>query len=182
MSYLDPPRFHFFGTFMVTPSTVNNATENYPVNVTYNDNQPSAQNPNSVFWYPEGTAFFTLPACSVTSAVGAKKPAGGDALVGAQLTVVAWGGPPAADGRISDIDPDMQVRSLLVGVRIAGTLKGATAPGLAGPGRPAGPPATPPAVRAPPPRGGVPTPATRRGAPAPALTGTMRPANIIDLW
>jgi len=143
MSYLDPPRFHFFGTCMVTPSTVNNATENYPVNVTYNDNQPSAQNPNSVFWYPEGTAYFTLPGCSVTSAVGAKAAAAGDALVGAQLTVVAWGGPPAADGRISDIDPDMQVRSLLVGVRIAVTLPGASAP---------------------------------------ALTGTMRPANIIDLW
>lgn len=143
MSYLDPPRFHFFGTFLASPSTVNNATENYALDAVYNNNPPSAFNPTSTFWYPPGTAFFTMPQASVKSAVDSKGTVSGDGIVGAQITNIPHGGPPAQLGRISDIDPDMQVRSLVVGMRIGIVLAGSTAP---------------------------------------ALAGTMRPANIIDLW
>lgn len=144
MSYLDPPRFSFFGTFTATPSTVNNATENYPLTAVYNNNPPSAFNPTSTFWYPQGTAFFMFPSAAVGGAVGTTGPVtSGDAIVGATVQNIDWGGPPAQFGRISDIDPDMQVRSLLVGVRIGIVLAGANTP---------------------------------------ALSGTMRPANIIDLW
>ena len=136
MSYLDPPRFHFFGQFLASPSTVNNATENYPLDAVYNNNPPSAFNPTSVFWYPPGTAFFTMPKASVTGALGAKGPMPSDAIVGAEILNIAWGGPPAQLGRIADIDPDMQVRSLVVGVRIGIVLAGTTSPALSGTMRP----------------------------------------------
>lgn len=54
MSYLDTPRFHFLGKFFANPSTINNATENYNPAEVYNNNPPSAANPNSV--EPDGTS------------------------------------------------------------------------------------------------------------------------------
>jgi hypothetical protein len=154
MSYLDTPRFHFFGNFFANPSTINNATENYSLTEVYNNNPPSAANPNSVWWNQQGQAFFEIPgpagqiqpppSCTVTGALDENgDPVTNDPLLGVPFVSVINGGPPAQWGRIVDLDPDFQMRSMIVGLRIQVTLPGATAP---------------------------------------ALTGTVQPMTIIDIW
>jgi hypothetical protein len=152
LSYLDTPRFSFFGNFFANPSTINNATENYALDEQYNNNPPSAANPNSVWWNPQGQAFFEIPgpsgqiqpapSCSVTGAMSADGGnAPNDPVVGAAITSVVWGGPPAQYGRLVDLDPDMQARSMVVGLRLQISINGQA-----------------------------------------ALSGTVLPMNIIDIW
>src|SRR5688572_12103213 len=152
MSYLDAPRFHFYGNFFANPSTINNATENYSLAEVYNNRPPSSVNPNSVWWNPMGQAFFRIPgattnqftpSCTVSGAVDANGPVTSDPLLGATFESVIAGGPPAQWGRLADLDPDQQVRSMIVGLNIQVTLA---------------------------------------GADAPALTGTVLPMTIIDIW
>jgi hypothetical protein len=122
MSYLDPPRLHFAGQFWTNPSTINNATENYDPSEVYNNNPPSDTNPNSVWWNQMGQAFFKIPSGTVTSAVAkdgqALLASGDDPIVGATLENVLQGSPMAQFGKLVDLDPDQQGRSLVVGVSI----------------------------------------------------------------
>jgi hypothetical protein len=144
MSYLDTPRFSFYGTFFANPSTINNATESYSLDAKYNNLPPSGANPTSVFWNPQGQAFFEIPgppttvpmaSCNVTGAVDAHgNSAPSDGVVGATVGNIPFGGPPAQYGRLVDLDPDMQMRSMIVAMRmqisIGGTavLSGTVAP------------------------------------------------------
>lgn len=137
MSYLDAPRFHFFGNFFANPSTINNATENYSLTEQYNSRPPSSVNPNSVWWNPMGQAFFRIPGangqpCTVTGAVDANGPVTSDPLLGASFVSIIAGGPPAQWGRLADLDPDQQTRSMIVGLNMQLMLPGATAPALTG--------------------------------------------------
>lgn len=121
MSYLDTPRIHFAGQFFTDPSTINNATENYNLKEVYNNNPPSPSNPNSVWWNQYGQAFFKIqPGTQVTSAfdeTGQQCP--NDPAVGAQIVSVIAGGPPTPQyGRLVDLDPDQQSRSMIVGLRL----------------------------------------------------------------
>ena len=120
MSYLDPPRFSFSGTFMSNPSTINNATENYEPGVQYNNNPPGPLNPQSVWWNPTGWAFFTVPSATVTSACAelGTTITSGDPIIGAQIVSVPTGVTPGHQGRLVDLDPDQQSRSMIVGMAL----------------------------------------------------------------
>lgn len=125
MSYLDTPRIHFAGQFFTDPSTINNATENYNLDEVYNNNPPSPSNPNSVWWNQYGQAFFKIqPGTTVTSAFNeAGQQATNDPVVGAQIVSVIAGGPPTPQyGRLVDLDPDQQSRSMIVGLRLQLTI------------------------------------------------------------
>lgn len=127
MSYLDPPRLHFAGQFFTNPSTINNATENYNPSEVYNNEPPSDVNPNSVWWNKNGQAFFKIPSASVMAAVASGDQAvtdGADPIIGAQIVSVITppGGPSPQYGRLVDLDPDQQARSMIVGLRLQLTL------------------------------------------------------------
>jgi hypothetical protein len=121
MSYLDPPRFSFAGTFQATPSTINNSTENYPAGVKYNNDPASPQNPTSVWWNPGGWAFFEVLSGTVNGAcldLGANITSG-DAIIGANVVSIPAGTvQPYHQGRLVDLDPDQQGRSLVVGMQL----------------------------------------------------------------
>lgn len=120
MSYLDPPRFSFAGTFTATPATINNSTENYPLGTQYNNRPPSAVNPQSVWWNPTGWSFFTVPSATVNCAwLEYGSPIlGGDTLVGASIVSIPTGEAPSHQARLVDIDPDQQARSMIVGMAL----------------------------------------------------------------
>lgn len=125
MSYLDTPRIHFAGQFFTDPSTINNATENYNLTEVYNNNPPSPSNPNSVWWNQYGQAFFKIqPGSKVTSAFDKTgQQAQQDSVVNAQIVSVIAGGPPTPQyGRLVDLDPDQQSRSMIVGLRLQLTI------------------------------------------------------------
>ncbi len=123
MSYLDPPRFHFTGQFFTDPSTINNATENYSLTIKYNNNPPSDTNPNSVWWNPNGQAFFRVENTSVTAScthLGTIVTSSAqDSIIGAKIVSIITGGPPTPQyGRLVDLDPDQQARSMIVGLAL----------------------------------------------------------------
>jgi len=127
MSYLDPPNLHFHGQFWTDPSTINNATENYALQEVYNNEPPSDTNPNSVWWNKNGQHFFKLLSCTVNSASNQNDQlmlsSGDDSIVGAELSSVIGGaGPPAQWGRLVDLDPDQQARSMIVGLNLQLTI------------------------------------------------------------
>lgn len=136
MSYLDPPRFSFAGTFTANPSTINNATENYSLSEVYNNNPPGPLNPNSVWWNPIGWAFFTIPSATINSAVmnlGTTITAD-DTLVGGQVVSVPTGVAPGHQGRLVDLDPDQQSRSMIIGMQLRiSTTDGASVTGTVAP-------------------------------------------------
>ncbi len=120
MSYLDAPRFHFLGKFFANPSTINNATENYNPAEVYNNNPPSAANPNSVWWNQMGQAFFKPISGSVQSAImqdGTVLQKGADPFIGAAITA-RFQGALNQYGKLVDLDPDQQARSMVVGMSI----------------------------------------------------------------
>lgn len=141
MSYLDPPRMHFAGQFWTNPSTINNATENYDPDEVYNNEPPSDVNPNSVWWNKDGQAFFKIPSATVSAAVDSEdQPVSGsaDPIIGAQIVSVIAppGGPSPQYGRLVDLDPDQQARSMIVGLRVQLTIPSEPNVSLAGTIRP----------------------------------------------
>ena len=124
MSYLDTPRFHFRGQFFANPSTINNSITNFDTTVVYNNNPPSATNPTSVFWNPNGAHFFKILPSPVGVTIGPDgtefTTSSADPLVGA--TIQSLSDPLWA--RIVDLDPDQQSISQVYGLKIQ----------LAGPG------------------------------------------------
>jgi len=138
MSYLDAPRFHFRGTFFANPPTINNSTENFAPEATFNNRPPSASNPNSEWWNPDGAAFFKFPRIRVTAAAGLHghyDP--DDPLVGASIVSIPYKGQgPSIYGRLNDLDPDQQGRTLMTGLVIQLTLAGGGSPALTGNVRP----------------------------------------------
>jgi len=120
MSYLDTPRFHFLGKFFANPSTINNATENYNPAEVYNNNPPSAANPNSVWWNQMGQAFFRPVSGTVQSAImqdGTVLQSGADPFIGATIAA-RFQGALNQYGKLVDLDPDQQARSMVVGMSI----------------------------------------------------------------
>jgi len=120
MSYLDPPRFHFLGQFFANPSTINNATENYNPAEVYNNNPPGPANPNSVWWNQMGQAFFKPVSGTVQSAIlqnGTILQSGADPFIGAAIAV-KFQGALNQYGKLVDLDPDQQARSMIVGMSI----------------------------------------------------------------
>jgi hypothetical protein len=128
MSYMDPPRIHFSGSFWTDPSTINNATENYSLTIPYNNNPPSDTNPNSVWWNQFGKAYFKIPGATVTAAMTPNykllTSSADDVVIGAQLVSVPTGAGNPQYGRLVDLDPDQQSRSMIVGLKVQLTLAG----------------------------------------------------------
>jgi len=126
MSYLDSPRFHFRGQFFADPSTINNSITNFDTTVVYNNRPPSATNPTSVFWNPNGTHFFKILPSVVGVAIGPDgtefTTSSADPLVGA--TIQSLSDPLWA--RVVDLDPDQQGISQIYGLKIQLTGPGFT--------------------------------------------------------
>lgn len=114
MSYLDLPRFHLFGTFFATPSTINNVTQNYDPD-TRLINKPGLM-PGVVGWNPTGQALFKVDV-AVKSAAGADGTpvTSGDTLLGATLTSILEG---RTNGKIVDLDPDQQNITQVFGLTV----------------------------------------------------------------
>ena len=115
MSYLDPPRIHFFGKYFANPSTINNTLSNF-----------SLQPPLNLSWNPDGSAFFRFLDCQVTKAVGSDGtvlPAGASDPI-TQATVTTPQNPPTKVAKIVDLDPDQQSITQLFGVVVTLALPG----------------------------------------------------------
>jgi hypothetical protein len=126
VSYLSRSRFHFAGTYLADPCTVNNL----PVNVAgadvaepdaiaaFRDRAWVVTNPDGTggtgLWNPNGSHAFGFRNVTVRSAVGADGgPVTGDPVVG--LTLATPGRPPA---KLVDLDPDQQMASMIFGLGV----------------------------------------------------------------
>jgi hypothetical protein len=121
MSYLHTPRLIFSGDFMANVSTANNDVTHYN-NQTF---QPAYQQRGEIgppatngWWNPEGTAAFEFRNCSVkkitlrdgTSLTDPKH----DPVIGLKVA----GADSRSPGKMTDLDPQMQMCSQLWGVKV----------------------------------------------------------------
>ena len=101
MSYLNPIRLHFAGTFKADPSTVNNSVSNF---------DPQVTDPNPM-WNPDGTGNWDFIDVKVTRVCYADGSHAGhldeDPIVGAPLR----GTNNPFPGKIVDLDPEQQMVS-----------------------------------------------------------------------
>lgn len=122
MSYLGLPRIHFAGAFFTNPGNLNNQTANYEK---AEDGQPLIIDTGR-YNNPKGVAQYFFRACQITQIVGADgQVVGADPLLGAAVeTVNPYDLQVDAQGKnytlakIADLDPDMQFRSELYGLRL----------------------------------------------------------------
>lgn len=132
MSYLDLPRIHFGGLFFTNPDTTNNRIANYNPQVPLTD--PQGAYLPVAGWNAVGVAQLWLAECSVLSVA---EPAGtlvtdpaSDPIVGAAVESPSPSTPKKTpDGKgfydiakMVDLDPQMQGRSAVYGLRIYVTL------------------------------------------------------------
>ena len=120
MSYLDLPRFHLFGNFFATPSTINNVTPNYDASTTLTNSRTGTNNNpqiplGAVGWDPSGQALFKVDV-GVTAVAGADGTlvSSDDALIGARLASAG----DRTNGKIVDLDPDQQNISQVFGLTV----------------------------------------------------------------
>lgn len=122
MSYLDVPRLHFMGLFYSAPGNLNNLIDNF-------DLEKTLDYDTGLYKYPDGTAQLYLSNCVVTSVVGTDGAVvtdpQKDALVGAAVTSPSPNTPKPDDkgglyglAKLVDLDPNMQFRSEVYGLRI----------------------------------------------------------------
>ncbi|KAI0559097.1 Ferritin-like protein [Gracilaria domingensis] len=120
------PRLNFSGRFFCDVSTVNNDVRHFDVNNFRPNYQiPEDESNTNGQWNPEGTGTFSLTNCNVVS-VHTLQPATdtsrstsgevllGDPLSGAQIS----GNTVTVQGKMVDLDPQMQFISQLFGVRV----------------------------------------------------------------
>jgi hypothetical protein len=108
MSYLDRPRLTFFGRFTANPSTINNTPSNYD----------TAKPLGDLAWNPEGRHNFSLDDCAVTGVAFDGDP--GDTS-GSVVTSQA--------GVLVDLDPDQQMVSQIIGMKLTVTVGGGSVSG-----------------------------------------------------
>lgn len=114
MSYLDPLRLHFAGSFQAAPSTVNNDLTHFN-NATFKpEYQRRASGSKDGWWNPSGDAVFRLSNCAVTSAYIGGVPVEADPVL---LLKVADSDtkPPA---KMVDLDPEQQMVSQIWGLQV----------------------------------------------------------------
>jgi hypothetical protein len=122
MSYLGFPRIHFAGAFFTNPGNLNNQTANFEK---AEDGQPLIVDTGR-YNNPKGVAQYFFRACQITQIVGADgQVVATDPLLGAAVdTVNPYDLQVDAKGnsytlaKIVDLDPDMQFRSELYGLRL----------------------------------------------------------------
>lgn len=132
MSYLHTPRIYFGGLFFTNPNTINNYDFSYDTNVALTNASGQYRTDGGQGgpggWSPLGTARFYLTRCSVLGGVnehgGLVAGGPGDPLIGAPVATPSPGTPEAPDGvtyslpKLVDLDPDMQSRSEVYGMRL----------------------------------------------------------------
>jgi len=104
MSYLDVPRFHFAGTFIANPSTINNTASNFEPTVT--DPFPA--------WNPNGNHFWKFLNCRVQSAFDDNGVVSKDPIVN---SIVASTDKPSP-AKLVDLDTEQQMVSQIWGLQI----------------------------------------------------------------
>lgn len=112
MSYLNPLRLHFHGTFVAAPSTVNNDPTNYN-NATF---KPGDQERSKGSWNPAGDASWRFMGCSITSAYDATGTAAapGDPV----LTCLIADSDRQAPAKLVDLDSEQQLVSQIWGLEV----------------------------------------------------------------
>ena len=120
MSYLNPPRLHFSGSFQAAISTVNNDPVHFN-NVTFEPSYQEVQTGNDPSqlngWFnPRGNGDWRLIGCAVTSAVMADgSPAAGSDPA---LAAIVADSDRAAPAKLVDLDPEQQLVSMIWGLEI----------------------------------------------------------------
>jgi hypothetical protein len=105
MSYLNPLRLHFAGSFQAAVSTINNTDANFEL---------GNQNINPS-WNPQGSGDWRLIGCSVTSAYDANgAPVSGDPV----LQCLVADSDRAVPAKLVDLDPDQQGVSQVWGMDV----------------------------------------------------------------
>lgn len=129
MSYLSIPRVHYSGSFIASPSTVNNDITHFD-----NDNfKPEYQQPQQPghpngWWNPLGDHRFTFK-CAITAlhyADGTEPTPGTDPALSMTVQSLVGGGRPP--GKIVDLDPHQQGVSMLWGLEVTIVAAGGSAP------------------------------------------------------
>src|SRR4051794_9933432 len=116
MSYLDPPRLHFAGSFAATISTVNNDPTHFD-NASFDKSFQERQTKTAYNgWFnPRGDGDWRLMGCKVTGAVGSDGSAVvGDPVLGC-LVADSDRLPPA---KLVDLDPEQQLVSTVWGLEL----------------------------------------------------------------
>lgn len=139
MSYLNVPRLHFAGQFLTSPSTINNTPGNYVTSPTppYPTYPPAVPSSSRVLWNPMGVALFELngknvngtplPGCYIQSVMPltgdlATSENSSDPLLGASVQTST----DASPAKIVDLDPDQQLATLFIGIRMQLVLQDGT--------------------------------------------------------
>lgn len=129
MSYLHLPRIYFGGLFYTNPNTVNNYAYSYDTQTElteHNQYRTDGGSGGPGGWNPLGTARFYMQSCSVLGGVGPDGAAiaADDPLIRARVTTPSPATPTLPDGnthslpKLVDLDPDMQIRSEVYGMRV----------------------------------------------------------------
>lgn len=119
MSYLHDPRFIFTGDFQSDVSTVNNDVRHYD-NDSFEERfqQPEDLPTYNGWWNPVGGANFRFLNCTVKEGYlpdgKIMKNQKDDILIGLPVT----GSPDRPNGKMLDLDPQMQIVSAIYGVRV----------------------------------------------------------------
>ncbi len=120
MSYLNPPRLHFCGSFQAAISTVNNDPLHFN-NATFEPSYQEVQAGNypsqlNGWFNPRGNGDWRLIGCTVTSAFmadGSPAP-NGDPV----LAAIVADSDRAAPAKLVDLDPEQQLVSMIWGLEI----------------------------------------------------------------
>lgn len=115
MSYLGFPRLHFAGAFFANPGNLNNTVVNY---TNASRGLPLVYD-TGPYNNPNGVAQFYFYACKVTQLIGADAQLiTSDPVLGAPIDTASPANPAATFAKIVDLDPDMQFRTELYGLRL----------------------------------------------------------------
>jgi hypothetical protein len=114
MSYLNPLRLHFAGTFQAAPSTVNNDPAHFDNETFLARYQQYGPKATDGWWNPRGNADFRLIGCKVTAAWQAGKPVAGDSIL---QCLIADSNTRVA-GKLVDLDSEQQMVSEIWGMEV----------------------------------------------------------------
>ena len=114
MSYLNPLRLHFAGSFQAAPSTVNNDPTHFDNRHFLPSYQKFGEHGTNGWWNPRGDADVRLIGCQVTSAWQDGKPVSGDSIL--QCSIADSNTRVAA--KLVDLDPEQQMVSEIWGLEV----------------------------------------------------------------
>ena len=114
MSYLNPLRLHFAGSFQAAPSTVNNDPTHFDNRHFRPSYQKFGEHGTNGWWNPRGNADVRLIGCQVTAAWQDGKPVSGDSIL--QCSIADSNTRVAA--KLVDLDPEQQMVSEIWGLEV----------------------------------------------------------------